>query len=79
MGWIGGVGVVVLMGTGCGAITGCKEDRQVVEVDFGSTFFEIQQRIVDSWRARGYNCEGESVRNAFGRTIGTKYTCTKCD
>jgi hypothetical protein len=65
--------------TGCGAITGCKEDTQTVDVEWGSAFYDAQLSILRAWEGRGYDCRGSAIRNAFGRQIGTTYTCTKCD
>lgn len=69
----------VLFLTGCGAITGCKEDTQTVDVEFGSAFYDAQLSILRAWEGRGYDCRGTAIRNAFGRQIGTTYTCSKCD
>ena len=59
----------------------CKDqgpcERRVIEAEYGP-FYTFQVEIVASYEEMGWDCTGESIRNAFGNSIGTKYTCTKC-
>lgn len=64
---------------GCEAITGCKDDEAVVEVEFSSWVSEIQRSLLKTYQERGYTCRNDgAIRNAFGAAIGTRYVCKKC-
>lgn len=77
-----GLAAITLLAGAAGTVSGCSvlcsEKREVVEVEYGSPWYEVQNTLLDRYRETGYDCTGESIRNAFGATIGMKYTCTKC-
>jgi len=55
----------------------CMDDRRVVEVSGGTR--ELSEALLQLYRNEGYNCRSEgSIRDAFGRVIGTRYVCAKC-
>ena len=55
----------------------CMDDRRVVEVSGGTS--GLGEVLLQQYRNDGYDCRSEgSIRDAFGRTIGTRYVCTKC-
>lgn len=64
--------------SGCSLL--CSQERQVVETEFGSIFYDLQRARLDTYRRQGFDCRSDgSIRDAFGRSIGTRYVCTKCD
>lgn len=42
-------------------------------------FIELQETWLRFAIEDGFNCSSETIRNAFGRSIGTKWTCTRCE
>jgi hypothetical protein len=63
----------------CDSITGCDEDKHVVDAEYGSTFYDFSMYLVQTYEDRGYDCSPTAIRNAFGTTIGQSYTCSKCE
>ncbi len=64
---------------GCEAITGCKKESAVVELDYASPFYAVQQGLLTGYENRGWTCKRDgAIRNAFGREIGARYVCTGC-
>lgn len=54
----------------------CDEQERKIEVAFGDAFDELELEFA---RDAGWECQREgSLRDGFGRTIGTRYRCTKC-
>lgn len=75
--------LVLVTFTGAASSAGCKGCRDVektFEVEYGSVWYDIQKKMVDDYVKLGFDCSNsEAIRNAFGQTIGRKYTCTKCE
>jgi len=69
---------LVLALSACSNPFGCDEDTRTVDVVPGDGFSTVALGIVDGLRQQGYRCDGVTLRNALGRSIGTTYTCTKC-
>jgi hypothetical protein len=63
-------------------LVACKDqgpcDTEIVELVPGEPFFDIRLGLLERYEELGYECDSESIRDAQGRSIGTKYTCTKC-
>ena len=76
------VALVAVLFLGCGhspTEPQCTEQTKVLEVDWGGWLEDFQKDIVASYKGRGWACVDESIRNAWGNRIGTKYTCTICE
>jgi hypothetical protein len=62
-------------------ILACRDqgpcETRIIEAEFGP-LYTFQVESVARYEEIGWDCVGESIRNAFGNSIGTKYTCTKC-
>jgi hypothetical protein len=72
------IAVTLLLG-GCSSIFGdCEEDRQSVDVMYGSTY-DLSLSFVRAYESRGYDCSSTSIRTGNGTEIGREYVCTKCD
>jgi len=72
--------VLVVLLAGCRSPFGCDEKTRVVEVEYSGPFTKSQQAILDRYRDQGWECASDgAIRDAFGRTIGTRYACTICD
>ena len=68
-----------IMLVGCnGGIFGCNEEVQKVTVLWDSGLEDWQRSVLAGYRDSGWQCQGEAIRNAWGRGIGTEYTCTRC-
>lgn len=70
--------MAVLVMAGC-SNPFCSEDRRVVEVTRDPILRGLEQHQLDTYRRQGYDCRSDgSVRDGFGRSVGTRYVCTKC-
>jgi len=71
---------LALVVAGCSGILGtdCTPETRIIEVDYGSWAEKYQREAVSTAEADGWDCYSESIRNAFGGIVGTKYTCTRC-
>lgn len=69
---------LVIVLSGCDSVFGCKQETQVIEVVPGDPFFNSRLAILDGYKANGWHCTSEAIRNASGQSIGDRYTCTKC-
>lgn len=65
----------------CSDSTGpkCTERTETIEVEWGSLMEDVQEQLVEVFRAEGWTCRSQPLRNAFGTQIGLVYTCTICD
>ena len=71
---------ILLVGlAGCDSLSGCDEDTRIFEGLYDGFHDSYRDIIVPAWEERGYDCVSESIRNAFGTRIGTKWTCTGCE
>ena len=70
------IALVLLIFAACKDQGPCR--TEVVEATFGTPLYDLQLGLVESFEREGWDCYSESIRNAFGNAIGTKYTCTKC-
>lgn len=57
----------------------CQVRTEIVEDIYAYGTSGVVDDIIKGFRRQGYNCPSESIRNGAGVSIGTKYTCTKCD
>ena len=72
--------VIVLFALACGTTTStepCREIEQFIECTYGAGVCDValKQRT-----DRGFSCTFlETIRNAFGRELGERYVCKKCE
>ena len=73
--------LVLLVLMGCSSTTEpkCTERSMTQDVIFASPLVEVQRGIINLRRMEGWKCNGETLYNAFGKSFGTRYTCTICD
>jgi hypothetical protein len=64
---------LALISTACNPF-GCDERKQTLEIDTRSPFFDAEFRILQQYRAQGWDCPVTDISGS--RTL---YTCTKCD
>ena len=71
---------VLVAGIGCNIIAPCTQRTRIVEITSSlASLVILHYAQVNRYRQEGWDCSSESIRNAFGGWIGTKYTCTICD
>lgn len=64
---------------GCDSLAGCDEDVQRFEATYDEIGYDFyRDTLVPQWESRGYDCDSEPLRNAFGTRIGTRWVCTGC-
>src|SRR5690606_35687228 len=64
---------------GCGILDPCDEEERVVEVEYGD-LYELTKLALDNYRKAGWDCRSDgTIRDGFGRAIGTRYVCTRCE
>lgn len=56
----------------------CDQRRVTYEIVDGEPFAEYQWEQVQGHIADGWNCNAETIRNAFGARIGERWTCERC-
>lgn len=72
------LGLAVLCNA-CGVFGGCELQTQTLELVYSDTFYDIRLKLLNDYRADGWSCKDDgAIRDGFGRTIGTRYVCTKC-
>lgn len=64
---------------GCGILSPCEERAAIHEVVFGHIAEDFQRDAVQIARNDGWVCVAEPLRNAFGRQIGQRYSCSICE
>ena len=59
----------------------CTVETKIFEILYSDLpiYIELQEDWVRFAKEDGFDCPSETLRNAFGRAIGTKWTCTRCD
>ena len=63
----------------CGIFSPCREQTDTIELVWDDPFYEVRADILADRRAAGWDCtETEGIRNAFGKSIGTRYHCRMC-
>ena len=83
--------VLFLVATGC-IVEPCTEDVQTRQWNLSicddypadlyrgclDIRYENMATVIDNLKADGYSCNEAPLNNAFGRRVGSTWTCTKC-
>jgi hypothetical protein len=68
--------LLILLVSGC-KLT-CQDVTRTLELVPGDPFFDVNISLLDAYQKQGYDCDYVAIRDGFGRSIGDRWTCTKC-